>query len=150
MRDPPMATEPSLVRSSGLRAAIFAGGGLSATLFLPLGAGSSANAIPAAHTAPSIKRKTTFMKPSFPLDRHPPWVRLTDGLARTKNTDLLADGATAYPRLPSVSYPAGREHRWAVNFTVTAECQQDSGSHVIRRAARVAYSAPNDGFPRAP
>src|SRR5438105_2099639 len=44
-------------------------------------------------------------------------VRLTDGLARTKiNTDLCVDGTTAaYPRLPPVSYPAGRGLRWGAN-----------------------------------
>src|SRR5438105_420244 len=45
-------------------------------------------------------------------------VRLTDGLARTKiNTDLCVDGTTAaYPRLPPVSYPAGRGLRWGANM----------------------------------
>src|SRR5438105_13525231 len=44
-------------------------------------------------------------------------VRLTDGLARTKiNTGLCVDGTTAaYPRLPPVSYPAGRGLRWGAN-----------------------------------
>src|SRR5438270_10826052 len=45
-------------------------------------------------------------------------VRLTAGLARTKiNTDLCVDGTTAaYPRLPPVSYPAGRGLRWGANL----------------------------------
>src|SRR5947209_7533639 len=55
-------------------------------------------------------------------------VRLTDGLARTKiNTDLCVDGTTAaYPRLPPVSYPAGRGLRWGANKKKGHASNQDS------------------------
>src|SRR5271155_3472201 len=71
MRDPDTVTEPSLVCSLGLKASIFAGGGLSAALSLPLGTASSANAPPTANIAPSTKMQTLFIKPSPALDRHP-------------------------------------------------------------------------------
>src|SRR5438105_14964354 len=59
-------------------------------------------------------------------------VRLTDGLARTKiNTDLCVDGTTAaYPRLPPVSYPAGRGLRWGANLSSATTHKLGAGAAI--------------------
>src|SRR5215472_10214658 len=71
MRDPATVTEPSLVCSSDLKASVFAGAGLSATLSLLLGAGSSANAPPTVRMAPRAKMQALFIKPSPAFNRYP-------------------------------------------------------------------------------
>src|SRR6516164_283848 len=70
MRDPETVTEPSLFCSSDLKDSVFAGTGLSATLSLPLGAGSSATAPPTARIAPSAKMQRLFIKPVPDFNRY--------------------------------------------------------------------------------
>src|SRR5271157_106884 len=64
MRDPATVTDASVVCSSGLKYSIFADGDLPATVSLPLGAASSANAVEAANIAQSVKIQRLFMKSS--------------------------------------------------------------------------------------